>query len=359
MAADGRVEKRNLELLAALFERCPVAIGVRDIDGRMIIHVEDNARGAALFGRTPEELRGVSEASLGVPADQIERAIARFRLARSTGRPAHVELTIESATGPRTLAGNVIALDHAPEERYAFVLDDVTELRALQASVVRAEQLAVVGTLSASIGHEIANPAMYAQLHLQFAMDRALEEGGSPALLDDLKTAAAGMAQVTSLLRDLRSLSMDTMPASEITALAPAIESVLELVRPTLQHIALHVSQAEVPEVSGSRGRIVQVLLNLVRNAAESIGERSGNVWVDVTQPSETTVRIDVSDDGPGLTPVLRERLFEPFVTTKQAGTGLGLYVSRLLVTRANGSIEALDRNGGGLVMRVTLLTAS
>ena len=116
MAADGRAEKRNLELLAALFERCPVAIGVRDIDGRMIIHVEDNARGAALFGRTPEQLRGVSEASLGVPADQIERAIARFRLARSTGRPAHVELTIESATGPRTLSGNVIALDHAPEE---------------------------------------------------------------------------------------------------------------------------------------------------------------------------------------------------------------------------------------------------
>jgi C4-dicarboxylate-specific signal transduction histidine kinase len=260
--------------------------------------------------------------------------------------------------GPRTLAGTVIALEHEPEERYAFVLDDVTELRALQASVVRAEQLAVVGTLSASIGHEIANPAMYAQIHLQFALERAIEEGASTPLLDDLKTAAAGLGQVITLLRDLRTLSMDAMPASEVTELAPALQSVLDLVRPTLGSVALHVSAVDVPEVVGSRGRLVQVLINLVRNAIESVGERQGNVWVDVSQPTSTTVQIDVSDDGPGLAPELRERVFEPFVTTKQTGTGLGLYVSRMLVTRANGSIVALDREGGGLLMRVVLPTA-
>ena len=357
---DGGSRTSNIELLAELFETCPIAVGVRDIVGdRTIVHVEDNRRAAALFDRSPEELRGVSEASLGVPPDQIARAIARLRLARSSGTPGAVELTVDSARGPRQLAGTVVALQHSPEERYAFVLDDVTELRALQTSVIRSEQLAVLGTMSASIGHEIANPAMYAQIHVQFALERAALEGSSAALIDDLKTALAGMAQVTALLRDLRSLSMDTVPASEVTEVEPSLQSVVDLVRPTLMRTKLHVETAAVPAVSGSRGRLVQVLLNLVRNAVESVEARGGNVWVDVRQPSPTTVQIDVSDDGPGLDANLRARLFEPFVTTKQTGTGLGLYVSRMLVTRAKGTIEALDREGGGLRMRVTLPIAA
>ncbi len=104
----------------------------------------------------------------------------------------------------------------------------MTELRALQASLVRAEQLSTLGTLSASIGHEIANPAMYAQMHLQFAIERATNDGVSQATLDDMKTALTGLGQVTSLLRDLRSLSMDTMPASEVTDLGSALQTVLD-----------------------------------------------------------------------------------------------------------------------------------
>jgi signal transduction histidine kinase len=351
--------RRNVELLAELFESCPVAIGVRDVvDGRALVHVEDNRRAAALFGKTPEELRGLSEESLGVPAAQVARAIHRLREARATGRPARVELTVDSKLGPRTLAGNVIALEHGPEERYAFVLDDVTELRALQASVARAEQLAMIGTLSASIGHEIANPAMYAQLHLQFAIDRAVHDGAADVLVDDLRTALAGMTQVTTLLRDLRSLTMDTMPASEITDVEPTLHAVLDLVRPSLSTASVHVDAPQTAPVTIARGRLMQVLLNLVRNAVESVGPQGGNVWVAVAQPSPARVRIDVADDGPGLEPELRARLFEPFATTKANGTGLGLYVSRMLVTRAGGTIEAQDRPGGGLRMRVELPAA-
>lgn len=189
----------------------------------MLLHVEDNHRGAALFGRTPEELRGVSEASLGVPQEKIERA--REEGVSSAVRSSHV-------AAPRS-AHDVDGFD--------------ARLR----------------------GHRPGRQRRAARRRAERARG-----GGEP------------------------------------------------------------------------------------RNAVESLGEERGNVWVYVTQPTMSTVQIDVSDDGPGLDQKLRERIFEPFVTTKSTGTGLGLYVSRMLVTRANGSIVALDREGGGLLMRVTLPTA-
>jgi C4-dicarboxylate-specific signal transduction histidine kinase len=214
--------------------------------------------------------------------------------------------------------------------------------------------------LSAAIGHEIGNPTMYAQLHLQFAIERAASEGVSKATLDDMKTALDGVDQIARLLGDMRTLSMSPISATEVATVAPAVTTVVDLIGPTLSTRAkLHLHTEEVPAVRGSSGRLVQVLLNLVRNAIESVSERKGNVWIDVVRPTPETVQIDVSDDGPGLPPAVRERLFTPFATTKVTGTGLGLYVSRMLVTRAGGTLEALDREGGGVRMRVLLPVAS
>jgi two-component system, NtrC family, sensor kinase len=351
----GRVET----LLYELFTNAPTPIGIREVQGEEIVHVEDNLRAAALFSRTPEETRGLSETDLGVARAQVDRAILRFRAARTSGHPMTAELSIDTKRGTRHLSGKVVALEDDRGERYLVLLEDVTELRALQAGVERAEQLAAIGTLSASIGHEIGNPTMYAQLHLQFAIERAAAEGVSKPILDDMKTALEGVDQIATLLRDMRTLSMSPVLATEVAEVGKVIETVVGLVAPTASRATLHRHAVEVPAVRGSTSRLAQVVLNLVRNAIESVSERRGNVWLDVTRPTHETVQIDVSDDGPGIAPEVRERLFTPFATTKPTGTGLGLYVSRLLVARAGGTIEAHDREGGGVCMRVVLPVAS
>src|SRR5690349_7815420 len=104
-------------LLVELFETCPVAIGVREVRGDDIVHVEDNHQAAALFGKTPEEVRGRTEAELGIPRDQIVRAIARFRAARESGKPATVAFNVEGARGTRTLEGTVVVLHQSVGER--------------------------------------------------------------------------------------------------------------------------------------------------------------------------------------------------------------------------------------------------
>ena len=97
-------------LLYELFQNAPMAIGIREVRGNEIVHVEDNPCAAALFDRTPDQARGVSESELGVSRKQIERAIVRFRAARVADHPMTAELTVETTRGPRLLSGKVIAL---------------------------------------------------------------------------------------------------------------------------------------------------------------------------------------------------------------------------------------------------------
>jgi signal transduction histidine kinase len=123
--------------------------------------------------------------------------------------------------------------------------------------------------------------------------------------------------------------------------------------------VTLHEARDCEAKVQMSHSRLVQILLNVVRNAIEALAPERGNLWLSVTSPSPGHVRIELTDDGRGLDPALAGRLFEPFASTKPTGTGLGLYVSRLLTTRAGGTIEATPREGGGTRLRIELPAAT
>jgi PAS domain S-box-containing protein len=352
-----RAEAAQLgQLLRDVFTSAPVAIGIRAVRGEDLVHIEDNPRAAALLGSSPDALRGRSERELGVPPDQTERMIARLREARSAGGPASIDLTFADADGSvRVLEGKVIAIDDPDEERYAFVAEDVSELRRLQSGLIRAERLASLGTLSASIGHEIGTSAAVALGQLELSMK--LVEQGSPsdAVLEGLRDARRALMRAVGVLRDMRALAVGATLGSEACDVGSAIDTVKDVLRRELaRHATLHEARTGGARVAMSHSRLVQILLNLVRNAIEAFGEGRGSIRVEVSRPTEQRVRIEVVDDGPGLPPELRERLFEPFVSTKAEGTGLGL-----LATLAGGRLEALGRPGGGTCMRLEVPAAT
>jgi len=139
-----------------------------------------------------------------------------------------------------------------------------------------------------------------------------------------------------------------------------AIDDVKSLLSEMLErHVTLHEEGSRGARVPMSHSRLVQVLLNIVRNSIEAIAPQRGNLWLSVGSPAPEHVRIEVADDGPGVEAALAGRLFEPFVSTKQTGTGLGLYVCRLLTARAGGTIEAMPREGGGMLLRIDLPAAT
>jgi two-component system, NtrC family, sensor kinase len=236
------------------------------------------------------------------------------------------------------------------EDKLRSKIDEVeraTErLRQAQDRLVRSERLASVGRLAAGLAHEIGNPisALMGLQDLVIAGGLSAEEER-----DFLLRMRRETERIHRILRDLLQFARPAaQPLAGEVAHEPgdvetAARDTAALVAPqrTLQEVSLTLDLAAgLPPVSLGHEQLMQVILNLVMNAADAVGA-GGNVRV-AASPKNGGVRLVVEDDGPGVDPRVQEQLFEPFVTTKDVGkgTGLGLAVCRGLVEAAGGSIS-------------------
>ena len=233
------------------------------------------------------------------------------------------------------------------EEKLRHKIDEVERatqsLRAAQDHLVRSERLASVGRLAAGLAHEIGNP-IAAVMGLE---DLLLEGGLSDAEQRDfLLRMKKETERIHRILKDLlafarpgASVPVEVDGAGSVEA---AVHDTVALVMPhqALKDVDIALDlHPELPDVALSRERLVQVVLNLVLNAADAVGA-GGHVRIAAAR-SSLGVRLSVEDDGPGIDPQVADRLFEPFVTTKEVGkgTGLGLAVCRGLVEAVGGTI--------------------
>ncbi|MGK3988347.1 ATP-binding protein [Sorangium sp. So ce136] len=243
----------------------------------------------------------------------------------------------------------------AEVERYA------ADLKRAQERLVRSERLASVGRLSAGLAHEIGNP-IAAILGLQ---ELLLAGGLTPAEERDfVERMKRETERIHRILRDLLDFARPAAPGAGDAgeageepsgAVADAVDDVVSLVAPQKAFRGVELARdvaPDVPPVPLSHGRLVQVLLNLLLNAADAVPRARGGARVALraSRAADGAARIEVEDNGPGIAEAVRDTLFEPFITTKQVGegTGLGLAVCRGLVEAAGGSIAVEQGEGGG-----------
>jgi two-component system NtrC family sensor kinase len=243
----------------------------------------------------------------------------------------------------RTMTERLLAEEDALRKKIDEVELATDRLRAAQDGLVRSERLASVGRLAAGLAHEIGNP-IAALIGLQ---ELLLEGGLEPAEQRDfLQRMRRETERIHRILKDLLAFARPGAPAAEPGEpgdVEAAVHDTAALVLPhrDLSDVNLVLDvHGDLPRVTLSREHLVQVILNLVLNAADAVN-KGGHVRI-AAERTETGVRLSVEDDGPGVSSTIRERLFEPFVTTKDVGkgTGLGLAVCRGLVEGAGGSIE-------------------
>ncbi|MGO9830962.1 MAG: sensor histidine kinase [Myxococcaceae bacterium] len=218
------------------------------------------------------------------------------------------------------------------------------------------EALALLGRLAASVAHEISNPLTYLSTNLQL-LEREVDSLQAVSRRDvqaAVVESTRAVERMTEVLRDLRRFARsEGVVAAQLTEVRPVVEEALLLASARLRRVRLERRLVDgLPPVTIRRRRLVQVLANLLLNAADAVDGSQGmeRRIVVGAHPTPEGVALWVEDTGPGLSAEAHKHLFEPFFTTKPSGkgTGLGLALSREYVEADGGTLTLEPASGGG-----------
>ena len=253
-------------------------------------------------------------------------------------------------------------LDHKVQTRTRELELTNASLRQAQQQLVKSEKLAAIGQLTASIAHEINNPIAVMQGNLDL-IRHELGEHATP-IAAELNLLDAQIERMRLIVTQLLQYSRPTEFAGYVSAIDvnPVVNDCLVLVNQLLQqkHVQVHTDLQCNVAVQINRQELQQVVINLLINAIQAVPAHGGQVWLRscVWKRGSDIVGacIEVEDNGSGLAPHIRERLFTPFVTTKNDGNGLGLWISQSLMERYGGKIELVaNQMGSGACLRVCI----
>ena len=236
-----------------------------------------------------------------------------------------------------------------------------SELRTAQRSLVRSEKLASVGRLAAGVAHEIGNPLSAITGLVELVQSGDLTSDEQREFLERVRKETERINLIIRDLLDFARADPSGQEPSQSCDVVEVVEDAVRLVGPQadLRQVTLERRFApDCPRARGSAGRLAQVVLNLLLNAADAI-DGEGTIVLEVSE-DKGWVRLLVQDTGPGIPESVLEHLFEPFVTTKPTGkgTGLGLAVCHTLVEQVGGTMEACNPQEGGAQFVVRLPAA-
>jgi two-component system C4-dicarboxylate transport sensor histidine kinase DctB len=249
------------------------------------------------------------------------------------------------------------ALERAHHELEIKVEERTAELLSTQDELVQAGKLALLGQLSASVAHEINQPLAALRTFSDNSL-KLLRLGRVDELSDNLDWICKLTDRVGSITAQLKNFSRRTPPVIEAVDVCVAIENSLMLTseRMRLEGIAVQWQPQGKPLLAYCELiRLEQVLVNLLCNAADAVSGRSERQVEVVCRADGVEVSVEVGDSGRGIPGHIRERLFEPFVSSKASGLGLGLTISYAVVQVWSGRLEARNRTGGGSCFSVHL----
>ncbi len=306
----------------------------------------------AIFGpieRMAQTMQQVEQGDLGARVGVVE---SRDEIGQLAG---HLDSLLD------TIHDKTQELQDWNAELDAKVAQRTRDLEAAQGQLVRSEKLAAVGQLTASIAHEVNNPIAVIQGNLDLVRELlgadAARVRGELALVDE---------QIERMRLIVTQLLQFARPGEYAGYVAPVdvnrlVDDSLVLAGHLLArtHIEVRRTLRATRQPQASRSELQQVLVNLLVNAIHAMPD--GGVLTLATCDRDgaqgPTVEVSVTDTGPGLGPDLLRELFKPFVTRKKDGTGLGLWISRNIVDRYGGDLQAADRNDGsaGAAFTITL----
>ena len=247
------------------------------------------------------------------------------------------------------------------------VFRDVTEKARVEAAMANAQKLESLGVLAGGIAHEIRNPLSSVNISIS-SIERACERSSGlepetkekvELILEQMKSAAAKMGLVVQRVMDY---SKPFPPRKESVDLNKVIEEAVRLSLSTLRKREIEILKDLAPDLTTCRvdaQMIEQVLVNLITNACQAMEGTEGAKRLEIASAvQDGRIVLRVSDSGPGVPPSLRERVFDPFFTTRKEGSGIGLSFSHRIVADHGGSMRVDTSRWGGAEFRIELPSA-
>jgi len=322
-------------------------LGVDQIIGQDLGNFGFAQSGAALPARrvvTPHPPQRRLEGDLSTVGRHLERAQRRA--------------TYRCADGTQRVFGYSISVpDHIPGagRGYIILFRDVTEMEELRFQMQRLQKLEALNVVIAGVAHEIKNPLAGIKT-VSSLLSENLEEQDprreyAVRILEETR-------RVTRIIDDFFSFSRPSKPRLELFEVAECVGRVTRLLTDTARQKKIDITTRvgpDLPKVRADRDQIQQVILNLVMNAIEAIGQ-DGEIEIsadvhDYRVLGKRCARIQVRDSGPGFPEESRHRLFDPFYTTKATGTGLGLHICQTIALQHGGQMEATNHPDGGALV--------
>jgi two-component system sensor kinase FixL len=241
--------------------------------------------------------------------------------------------------------------------------DAERRIQDLQAELLHASRLSVMGQMASTMAHELNQP-LTAVVNYLAAGGQLLASGAVERVGEMIEKAAAQAQRAGDVIRRLRGFVSKGETERRIHSLNQLVEEALALALVGARQRGLRISlefDHTLPEVLVDHVQIQQVVLNLARNAVEAMEpvERRELTIGTRAIPEQNMVEVVVADTGPGIAPELADRLFQPFVTTKSTGMGLGLSICREIVEAHHGRLTTAPKSAGGTIFRVSLPVAS
>jgi len=360
--------------LETVFNAIQEGIIVTDAKGR-ITYLNEAA--CELFGlenedsigkRLDERVRGLDWEALSRSQGPITRDMEIFYPANRFINFYIVPLIIErresnivgeGEDGERSANADTALADHRPEQvGYAIILRDITKTRRSTQQTIESERLNALTLLAAGVAHEIGNPLNSLHIHLQL-MERKVRELDGPVrseLQQSIDVARAEISRLDSIVTQFLRAIRPSKPQLHPENLNVIVEEAVHFFGPEIRDRDVVVEQelrSDLPLSQVDRDQMKQAFYNVIKNSLEAM-KRRGILRIR-TDMDATHVIVSFTDTGGGISADNLGRIFEPYFTTKTAGTGLGLLIVRRIVREHGGELAIESSEGKGVTLTIRL----
>jgi PAS domain S-box-containing protein len=333
-----------------LFEHASIPIFVLDANGEELLDV--NTEAVNLLGYQRDELL----------------AMKKLPFAESDIQPALIfeqefsgEFTVTSKENKIIcFEATASLIDFDKEKRILLIAHDVTEKKIMLEKIFQTEKLSLLGTVAAGIAHEVRNPLAGVKLNLQFLEQKY---GEAHPDIETLRLAIEGTKHIEKVIENTLNIARTTAPEIHYDMINDVLTQSLNLLMLTIhkKRISIETNLTnDLPQIKMDSKQIMQVVLNILRNAIEATPE-NGIIVINSNYelPDEivaSRIVVTIRDSGAGISQEYLKNAFELFRTTKNAGTGLGLALSKRIMNQHNGEIRIAAVPEGGTEVQLIFL---